>query len=144
MTLPGPAELTSTNSFPHSHMWQFEQILEQVPAMRCWLAPTEWWKHMAIAHQCHTLYIDTHCVTPCVPGRITGPAASVLHAPMHGSHLMSYRIPPTDVCVHTRLWGTLHNVTSNWLVSYASAMFHWITCADVCGLFRDSLRCNIV
>lgn len=60
MTLPDHTGLTSKNSFTHNYMWQLEQMLE-VQAMWSWFAPMEWWKHMAIAHQCHTLYIDTPC-----------------------------------------------------------------------------------
>lgn len=131
MTLPDHTGLTSKNSFTHNYMWQFEQTLE-VQAMWSWFAPMEWWKHMAIAHQCHTLYIDTPCdpvwagqhhrrpwccMRPCM-GHIAWVIAS--HRPM---------------CASTYLWcsaGALHNVTSHWLVSYTSAMFHWIPCAAHC------------
>lgn len=46
---------------------------------------------------------------------------------------------PTDRCVRSHVCrGPLHNATSHWLVSYASATFHWIAHADVCDWFRTT------
>lgn len=99
-----------------------------------WHRPTDgntWQLHINVIH-----YISTHTARdPVCAGQHHGLDAACAHAWVT-SHELSQ---PNDWCVRPHICGALYIMwRPHWLVSYASAMFHWITCTDVCGLFRTS------